>query len=193
MEQVRILTLDKAGMPTHWATVQEAVVYKAKGLILWTLGDNEFTLHGGVNRSSGVRSQLTVPPIISVDGTCALKGAYKPPLSQHLLFKRDRHTCAYCGDKFGKADLTRDHIIPSSRGGKNSWMNLVTACFTCNCRKDDRTPEEAGMKLLYVPYVPNRYEAMILANRRILQDQMDYLVTGIPTYSRILNEQGRFD
>lgn len=187
MQEVRILTLDKGGLPTHWSTVQDAVVYKAKGLILWSLGDAEFTLNGGINRLSGNRSFMTVPPIISVDGTCPQNSGYKPPLSQHLLFKRDRHTCAYCGDKFHKTDLTRDHIIPSSRGGRNSWMNLVTACFHCNCRKDNRTPEEAGMKLLYVPYVPNRYEALILANRRILQDQMDYLVPGVPKHSRILS------
>ncbi len=67
-----------------------------------------------------------------------------------LVLKRDRHTCAYCG---GRAD-TIDHVLPRSRGGGNAWINLVAACSPCNGRKDDRTPQEAGMKLLWEPYVP---------------------------------------
>jgi hypothetical protein len=61
----------------------------------------------------------------------------------------------------------------------------VTACRTCNELKSNRTPEEAGMKLLYVPYAPNRYEGMILANRHILADQMDYLLAHVPKNSRL--------
>jgi hypothetical protein len=57
----------------------------------------------------------------------------------------------YCGEKFHGADLTLDHIIPKSRGGDGSWHNLVCACKKCNHRKADRTPEEAGMKLLRRP------------------------------------------
>ncbi len=58
--------------------------------------------------------------------------------------------CAYCG---GPAD-TVDHVLPRSRGGASSWMNLVAACSPCNSRKADRTPAEAGMELLLTPYVP---------------------------------------
>lgn len=73
-------------------------------------------------------------------------------LSKDNVFRRDKHKCAYCDSKF---HLTIDHIFPKSRGGKDIWENLVTACFRCNSRKGDKTPEEANMKLLYQPYKPS--------------------------------------
>ena len=82
-------------------------------------------------------------------------------------------------------DLSRDHINPVSRGGRDSWMNSVTACRSCNTRKGNRTPEHADMPLLYIPYVPNRHEHFILRNRRILSDQMEYLLAGVPRTSRL--------
>jgi hypothetical protein len=65
-------------------------------------------------------------------------------------------------------------------------MNCVAACKSCNSRKDNLTPEEANMKLIYVPYEPNHFEHMILLNRSILADQMEYLLAGVPKHSRIL-------
>lgn len=76
------------------------------------------------------------------------------PLSRRALFQRDRHTCQYCGEK--PPALEVEHIIPKARGGKNNWLNVTTACRTCNARKRDRTPEEAGMKLLSKPFAPTR-------------------------------------
>jgi len=69
--------------------------------------------------------------------------------------------------------------------GRDRWMNVFTACRSCNIRKGGRTPEEANMPLLYTPYVPNRYEHLILQNRRILQDQMEYLMAKVPRHSRL--------
>ena len=64
----------------------------------------------------------------------------------HKVIKRDKGRCAYCG----KAGATTvDHVFPKSRGGKNTWENLVACCMECNNSKDDRTPEEAGLRLLY--------------------------------------------
>lgn len=85
--------------------------------------------------------------------------------------------------RFDQLDL--EHIVPRSKGGEDSWTNLVTACKSCNNCKADRTPEAAGMKLHYVPYVPNRYEAFILSNRKILADQMEFLLQGVPRSSRL--------
>lgn len=62
---------------------------------------------------------------------------------------RDNHTCQYCAKKFHPAELTLDHVLPRSRGGRNTWENLVAACGPCNRRKDNRTPEEAEMRLLH--------------------------------------------
>lgn len=72
-------------------------------------------------------------------------------LSRRNIMKRDRNVCQYCGTK---SDLTLDHVMPKSRGGRDSWENLVTACNTCNVRKGNRTPEEAGMPLKIAPYRP---------------------------------------
>ncbi len=65
-------------------------------------------------------------------------------------------------------------------------MNVVTACVLCNNKKDSKTLKEAKMELLYVPYEPNHFESMILQNRNILADQMEYLLSGVPKHSRIL-------
>jgi len=108
-----------------------------------------------------------------------------PGLTNFLLFNRDRQLCGYCGERFSVRDLSRDHIIPASRGGRNLWTNVVTSCRSCNTHKANRTPEEARMVLLYVPYAPNRYEHFILRNRRILADQMEYLMSGVPRSSRL--------
>lgn len=67
-----------------------------------------------------------------------------PPVSRKTLLRRDAHQCQYCGNR---KQLTIDHIIPRSKGGKHTWDNVVIACATCNGRKGDRTPEQAGMKL----------------------------------------------
>ncbi|MCO5250112.1 MAG: HNH endonuclease [Candidatus Kapabacteria bacterium] len=74
-------------------------------------------------------------------------------LSRKNILKRDNHRCQYCGKK--TLDITIDHIIPKSRGGMDTWDNLVAACVRCNNRKGNRTPDEAGMKLLSKPRRPN--------------------------------------
>lgn len=78
-----------------------------------------------------------------------------PRISKRGVLMRDNHVCAYCG----QAGHTVDHILPRSRGGGTSWMNLVAACQKCNGKKSDRTPEEAGMTLLVEPTVPRRLTA----------------------------------
>ena len=70
------------------------------------------------------------------------------------VFKRDRFICMYCGKTFKGSELTIDHIFPKSQGGKLTWLNCVSACFECNSKKGDRTPEQAGMRLLKKPIVP---------------------------------------
>lgn len=83
--------------------------------------------------------------------------------SRRAVLRRDRYTCIYCGHTIGetqrghvlgKGDFTIDHILPVSRGGKNTWVNTACACAACNQRKADRTPHEASMKLLWEPKTP---------------------------------------
>ena len=73
-----------------------------------------------------------------------------PRYSRVGVFKRDKHKCAYCL----KHANTIDHVLPQSRGGQTSWMNIVSCCRKCNEKKKDRTPEEAGMPLLFKPFTP---------------------------------------
>ena len=68
---------------------------------------------------------------------------YRP--NRRNIFLRDNYSCAYCKKQLEPHELSVDHILPKSRGGKETWENLVTACKSCNCLKGDRTPEEAGM------------------------------------------------
>ncbi len=75
----------------------------------------------------------------------------QPKWSKAGVLRRDKHICAFCG---GKA-TTIDHVMPRSRGGKNTWKNTVAACSPCNNRKRDRTPDEANMPLMFVPKVPD--------------------------------------
>lgn len=83
--------------------------------------------------------------------------------SRQGVLKRDNYTCIYCGVRVGDVrnssslrpnDFTIDHILPKSRGGRNTWINTAAACSTCNGRKNDRTPHEAGMPLLWEPKTP---------------------------------------
>ena len=187
-----ILTLDFHGVPHRWVTWQQACFYYAKNLVAWTLGESAFTFHGGVSRATGRRSSITTNSIIAIRGKAmAMKGfSQVPPLSNRELFRRDRQICGYCGGEFGFLRLTRDHITPVSRGGRDHWMNVVTACRHCNGMKRNRTPEESGLELLYTPYVPNKAEYLILTNRKILSDQMDFLVQHVSSYSRLLKLAG---
>jgi len=72
-------------------------------------------------------------------------------LNRRNIYLRDNNTCQYCGKKFPTDKLNLDHVIPKAQGGKDSWENLVCACFNCNQKKGGRTPKEAGMKLLKIP------------------------------------------
>jgi len=77
----------------------------------------------------------------------------KVHLNRQNIFRRDKYKCVYCGEKT-KNKLTIDHVTPKSKGGNNTWQNLVTCCKSCNIKKDDKTLEEVGMTLNTVPYRP---------------------------------------
>lgn len=170
---MRILRLNKAGLPICWITQEMAATLWVKEQVIWSLGDNNIVLHGGHNRC-GERSVLALPPIIACDGNTS-RHSLTPTLSNRTLFRRDDHFCMYCGNQFSDNELTRDHVVPVSQGGENHWRNVVAACQRCNNFKGGRTPEQADMELLAVPFTPNIYEFMYLSNRQIIGDQMEYL------------------
>lgn len=97
-----------------------------------------------------VDDEFSYPSVIRLRRYIRLPYA-KIVLSRRNVMKRDRYTCQYCGTK---SDLTLDHVMPRSRGGEDSWENLVTACNHCNVKKGNRTPVEARMPLKVEPYRP---------------------------------------
>jgi 5-methylcytosine-specific restriction endonuclease McrA len=99
-------------------------------------------------------SRIRLPEVIVLT---AFNGFFSPEvrLSRRNIFARDKNVCQYCGKKFPRFDLTIDHVIPRSRGGTDTWENLVLACSGCNLRKRDRTPEEAQMPLIRKPISPH--------------------------------------
>lgn len=101
------------------------------------------------------------PAVIRLLGTFR---RHKKPVkfSRVNIFARDHYKCQYCGTRGKLADLTYDHVIPKSQGGKTVWKNIVTACYDCNAKKRDRTPEQAGMRLRSTPVQPKWVPSMTL-------------------------------
>ena len=181
IHSTRVLSLDSTGRILDWMSWQDAVCLYVRGAVAWTLGETCLTIHGGMSRDSGSQSLLHLHPIVASSGRArpaAIDPA--PSLTNTALFARDRMLCLYCGNNFHRAELTRDHVLPVSKGGRDIWANVVTACWSCNVKKGNRTPQQAGMPLLAVPYRPSWVEHLILSNRNILADQMEFLVNHLP-------------
>lgn len=93
-------------------------------------------------------------------------------LTRHNIFKRDDFSCQYCGKN---KELTLDHLIPKSKGGKSTWTNLVTACKKCNARKGDYTPEQAGLQLSSKPIRPSYVMFLKAISKSLRTDWLPYL------------------
>ena len=174
-------------MPLEWIGYQEAVRLITLGQVSYSLGRTIYRIHGGVNAISGAQSYVDVAAIVASYGqhphTHLFSDAYTPPLSNKALFRRDQSLCLYCGEQFPNALLSRDHVKPLSQGGADIWANVVTACKRCNNHKAGRTPEQAGMQLLAIPFKPTHAEYVYLQGRRILADQMEFLLSHFPRNS----------
>jgi len=183
---VRLLSLDAHGRVLDWINWQHASCLYARDAVAWTLGDPCLHIHGGTNRDSGLRSGLDLHPIIAARGHARSRAPDPTPtLTNTALFARDAQLCMYCGQHGTRPVLTRDHVMPLSKGGLDVWENVVTACFHCNSRKSNRTPQQAGMPLLAVPFRPSWIEHLILSNRNILADQMTFLKAQLPKRSKL--------
>ena len=153
--------------------------------VAWTLGSPCLTVHGGVNRWTGRRSVIEIAPIIAARGHARARVPEPTPaLTNAALFARDQWLCLYCGADGHRLALTRDHVVPTSKGGRDVWENVVAACIHCNSKKGGRTPQQAGMPLLAVPFRPSWVEHLILSNRHILADQMAFLTAHLPKRAR---------
>ena len=183
----QILRTDVSGMPLEWITYQDAVRLYYLEEVAYTCGRPLYCIRGGINARTGRRSVIELNSIVATQGSiqASLKGhaSYVPPLNNKALFRRDDHFCLYCGRRFPDSLLSRDHITPISRGGKDAWNNVVAACKPCNNFKGARFPEECGLQLLAVPFVPTHAEYVYLQGRRILADQMEFLRAHFPRRS----------
>ncbi|MGD9485217.1 HNH endonuclease [Streptomyces sp. TRM70308] len=118
--------------------------------------------HPGL-RVRAARVELPVPQVIRLRRYVRVPFRQRASWSRRGVLVRDRHRCAYCG----RRATTVDHVVPRSRGGGDTWLNTVAACAEDNHRKADRTPAQAGMRLLTRPFEPTPADALLLAlNRR---------------------------
>jgi HNH endonuclease len=139
----------------------------------------------------------SMPVRLQDDGIPTIGGALRVPRILHLLrydrdprvivrltrrnlMLRDEHQCQYCGRRPSVRDLNLDHVVPRSRGGKDTWDNLVVSCRQCNLRKGRRTPDEAGMNLLRTPQKPrwSTPAQILLAERQPFDEWQPYLKAG---------------
>lgn len=183
----QVLRTDVAGMPLDWVGYRDAARLYHLQQVEYTCGELLYRIHGGINAKTRHQSIIDVNSIIATrgDSYASIKANrnYTPPLSNESLFARDGYLCLYCGGKFGYRDLSRDHVTPMSHGGTDDWKNVVTACRRCNNHKAGCTPEQANMKLLAVPFVPTHAEYVFLRGRRVLADQMQFLIAHFPRTS----------
>jgi 5-methylcytosine-specific restriction endonuclease McrA len=183
----QVLRTDVAGMPLEWIDYREAVRLYHNEQVAYACGARLYTVFGGHSSITGERSSIAVNSIIATVGTGqglrVDRDRYVPPLNNRTLFKRDANLCLYCAIQFPTRDLTRDHITPLSQGGLDVWNNVATACRRCNNHKGGRTPEQAAMQLIAVPFTPTYAEYIYLKGRRVLADQMQYLLAHIPRTS----------
>jgi 5-methylcytosine-specific restriction endonuclease McrA len=100
-----------------------------------------------------VHFEIQVPRVIRLLGFDRVPRA-KVKFNRRNLFARDGNRCQYCGKRFPTGELSLDHVLPRSRGGRTTWENIVCACVRCNVRKGGRTPAEAGMRLIHEPARP---------------------------------------
>lgn len=125
------------------------------------------------------RNAVPRPSVIRLKQFVKVPKRFRKAVTNTFLFARDQYTCQYCGKHEGQLvgrtnKLTRDHILPQSRGGGNTWDNCVTACSQCNAKKDDKLPVEAGMQLLSVPTEPHMV-ALQWSVRKLTEKQRYYI------------------
>jgi 5-methylcytosine-specific restriction endonuclease McrA len=141
----RTLVLTPQMAPIRIATWEESVV------LVWQGKADALELYEATVSSPSVT--LQIPAVVRLHKSVHMhKNGVK--FSRINVLSRDGLRCCYCGERKKARELNYDHVIPRSRGGKTTWQNIVTACLGCNRRKGNRTPQEAGMRMHFKPYVP---------------------------------------
>jgi 5-methylcytosine-specific restriction endonuclease McrA len=132
----------------------------------------------GSKRFRSEKRVLPCPSVIRLVRYVHVPHRFRRQVTNTFLFARDDYSCLYCGKHRsalrGRQFLTRDHIVPTSRGGGNTWDNVVTSCSPCNNKKGNRLLSEAGMTLMSAPGEPN-YVHLVWAVRRVTAAQAKYV------------------
>lgn len=141
-------------------------------------GKAEILEKDGTRRFRSETRIVPCPAVIRLVRYVHVPRRFRRQVTNTFLFARDDYSCQYCGkhkkELRGRQFLTRDHIVPLSRGGDNTWENVVTSCSPCNNRKGDRLPREVGLKLLNEPGQPN-YVHLVWMVRRVTGAQAKYI------------------
>jgi 5-methylcytosine-specific restriction endonuclease McrA len=151
----RVLVLNATYEPLSVVSVQRAIVLLLK--------EKAELVEAAAERLHAARASLPVPLVIRLVYYVRIPHPVMLAPTRRSVTLRDNYTCQYCGSTPGRAQLTVDHIIPRSRGGQTAWENVVSACRSCNMRKGDRTPEEAGLMLRKRPGRPHYLVFLLLA------------------------------
>ena len=129
------------------------VVSWQRAMTLWCQGRVEI-LETHDREVRAVTFSFRLPSIVRLLRFVKVRNLHQVKFSRANIYVRDNYTCQYCAQRFEPENLTFDHVVPVAQGGRRSWDNIVTACVSCNRRKDARTPAEAGMTLLRAPRRP---------------------------------------
>jgi 5-methylcytosine-specific restriction endonuclease McrA len=151
-----VLVLNASLEPLHIVSVRRAVVLLLK--------EKAEVVEAARAKIRSENMALDMPLVIRLVYYVRVPHRLLIPLTRRTILARDQYSCQYCGAQPPKGQLTLDHVIPRSRGGGDSWDNIVAACIPCNQRKGDRRPEEAGMSLRSQPAAP-RYAAVVLLGK----------------------------
>ena len=163
------LVLNKNWLPVRVCSVRRALTLVFKELAS-VIGENyavyDFSAWASLEVESddicirSVTYRLRAPEVI-VLRRCDRFLRPRVAFSRRNLFRRDRHTCQYCGETYSVDNLSIDHVTPRSRGGDSNWTNCVVACIRCNAKKGDRTLDQAGMRTMRPPVEPSPHMALV--------------------------------
>lgn len=147
-----VLTLNASYEPLTMVSMRRVVLMMMKGRCEILETDPDRTIRYG-------NGEMPWPTVVRLKKMVKVPKRMLSRVTNTFLFARDNYTCQYCGKNDrqlgSRNELTRDHIIPRSRGGQDTWTNCVTACSRCNAKKDNKTPAEAGLTLRTRPFVPH--------------------------------------
>ena len=165
-ENTKALKLDSSYRPLE-------IVDAVEALVLCLIG-KAYAVETYKEKIRSVSESFELPAVIVLTRYVKFKFKTISPTRKNIIW-RDENRCQYCAKEFESRTLTLDHIVPRSKGGKNTWLNLVAACKKCNQKKGDRTPEDAGMKLIRAPERPRTTIWNMLGTEKVSDLWKNYL------------------